>query len=95
MNKEVERYINEERERGTPEDTIRHALLAKGWEYQDVEAALLDSMPVESGTLFTRAFFRFAFGFIAIIMISVALILSIGAYSNAQRGAVDTVETQK
>ena len=95
MNKELERYIREERERGTPEDTIRHALIGKGWEYSEVEVSLTESRPGPATTLFTRTFFRFAFGFIMIIMTSVAIILITGAWSNAGKGETNMAETQK
>ena len=85
MNKEVERYIAEERENGIHEETIRNALLAKGWEYQMVETALAASRPGPVTALFTREFFRFAFGFIAIIMVSVLAILITGAMSDSHQ----------
>ncbi len=95
MNKELERYIREERENGTPEESIRHALLGKGWEYSEVEVSLSDSRPGPVNTLFTRSFFRFAFGFIVIIMASVALIIVTGAISNLYAQESGMEETQK
>ena len=95
MNRELERYIKEERESGIPEETIRHALLGKGWEYAEVEVSLTDSRTGPVNTLFTRSFFRFAFGFIVIIMASVALILITGAISNSHAQESGIEETQK
>ncbi len=95
MNRELERYIREERESGTPEESIRHALLGKGWEYGEVEVSLSDSRPGPASTLFTRTFFRFAFGFILIIMASVALILITGAISNSHAQESGMAETHK
>lgn len=95
MNRELERYIKEEREGGIPEETIRHALLGKGWEYAEVEVSLTESRPGPVNTLFTRSFFRFAFGFIMIIMTSVAVILIAGAWSGIQKEETNMAETQK
>ena len=95
MNRELERYITEERESGTSEETIRHALIGKGWEYSEVEVSLTESRPGPATTLFTRAFFRFAFGFMMIIMTSVAIILITGAWSGAQKEETNMAETQK
>ena len=95
MNRELERYIREERESGTSEESIRNALLGKGWEYGEVEVSLTESRPGPVNTLFTRSFFRFAFGFIMIIMTSVAVILIAGAWSGAQKEETNMAETQK
>ena len=95
MNRELERYIREERESGTPEESIRNALLGKGWEYGEVEVSLTESRPGPATTLFTRSFFRFAFGFIMIIMTSVAVILITGAWSGIQKEETNMAETQR
>lgn len=95
MNKELERYIQEERESGTPEESIRHALLGKGWEYGEVEVSLIDSRPGPASTIFTRTFFRFAFGFIMIIMVSVGVILITGSISAGMTQESGMAEIQK
>ena len=97
VNKEVDRYVREERESGTPEEAIRHALLARGWEYHLIETALIKSRPSSVRSLFNPTFFRFALGFIVIIMISVAVILITGSLANggAQGEVSGMAQTQR
>ena len=95
INKELERYVRTERENGTPDEAIRNDLLGKGWEYSEVEVSLTDSRPGPVNMLFTRTFFRFAFGFILIILASVAVILITGAISSSHAQESDMAETQK
>lgn len=95
MNEEIERYVRDERSRGIGEDTIRHALIAKGWEYKVVEDILTETRPGPVTTLFTTNFFRFAFGFITVIVIAVGLILVVGSVSNKQGGSACIVNCGK
>lgn len=88
MNEEIERYVRTERARGVGEEGIRHALIAKGWEYKLVDDIIADTRPGPVSTLFTRSFFRFAFGFISVIVVAVGLILVVGTLS--QGGADST-----
>ena len=81
MNEEIERYVREERSRGTGEEAIRHALIAKGWEYKLVDDIIFDTRPGPAESLFTRTFFRFAIGFIAVIVTAVGVILLVGSVS--------------
>lgn len=85
IDQEIERYVRDERSRGVGEESIRHALIAKGWEYKLVEDIIAETRPGPVATLFTRSFFRFAFGFIAVIVCAVGLILVVGTLS--QNGA--------
>jgi hypothetical protein len=87
MNEEIERYVREERSRGTDEDTIRHALLGKGWEASIVDTVLAETRPGDIATLFSRSFFRFAFGFVSVIVLAVGLILVVGAISQGKEGS--------
>ena len=79
MNEEIERYVQEERSRGVGEESIRHALLAKGWDYKIIDDVIIKTRPSTFASLFNREFFRFAFGFITIISIAVGGILVVGA----------------
>lgn len=85
MNEEIERYVRDERSRGVGEEDIRHALIAKGWEYKLVDDIITETRPGPIASLFTRSFFRFAFGFISVIVTAVGLILVVGTLS--QNGA--------
>jgi hypothetical protein len=87
INQEIERYVREERSRGVPEESIRHALLAKGWEYPLVEMILEETRPGDFASLFTHTFFRFAFGFIMVISLAVSVILVIGTLTQREGGS--------
>ncbi len=78
MNEEIERYVREQRSGGVSEESIRHALIAKGWEIQIVDYVISETAPGTLATLFNRSFFRFTFGFISVITLAVAVILMIG-----------------
>ncbi len=96
MNEEVQRYVEAERERGVAEESIRHALIAKKWDYKLVEDVLTLTRPGPAGTLFTRSFFHFAFGFITVISVAVGLILVIGTLSQekSNSGCVANCESR-
>ena len=63
------------------EESIRHALLAKGWDYKIVDDVLIKTRPSTFASLFNREFFRFAFGFVTIIAVAVGGILIVGTLS--------------
>lgn len=86
MNEEIERYVRAERLRGAGEESIRNALIAKGWEYKLVDDVIAKTRPGQVATLFTRSFFRFAFGFITVIIVAVGMILVAGSLSQSGGG---------
>ncbi len=86
IDQEIERYVRDERSREVGEDDIRHSLIAKGWDYKLVDDIIAETRPGPVSSLFTRSFFRFAFGFIAIIVVAVGVILVVGTIS---QGGVD------
>jgi hypothetical protein len=88
IDQEIERYVRDERSRDVGEDAIRHSLIAKGWDYKLVDDIIAETRPGPISSLFTRSFFRFAFGFIAVIVSAVGLILVVGSIS--QNGADKT-----
>ncbi len=87
MSRVIERYVRDERARGAGEDSIRHALIGKGWDPKVVDDALEETRPGSVGSLFTPTFFRFAFGFAAVIVMAVGLILMIGTISDSGKGS--------
>ena len=91
MNQEIERYVRDERSRGVEEESIRHALIAKGWEYALVDEIITEIRPGPASTLFTRSFFRFAFGFITVIVLAVGMILVIGSLSQGEGDSSDCI----
>lgn len=95
INEEIARYVEEERSRGVGEDGIRHALIAKGWEYQLVEEVIVQTRITPNASLFTPTFFRFAFGFITVIVIAVGLILVVGSMSQKEGGVACIVNCGK
>lgn len=90
MNEEIERYVRSERSRGADEASIRHALIAKGWEVQIVDYVIASTRPGPIASLFSRSFFRFTFGFITVITFAVGLILVIGVVSNGDSSIAAT-----
>ena len=48
MNEEIERYVRDERSRGVGEEDIRHALIAKGWEYKLIDDIIAETPAANS-----------------------------------------------